>query len=185
MSKLSSLTDMIELRGKVGSGHWCFRRHWCRGTGVGARRLEALETVKTKIEQQLGDDGNILIIKTDDVQNLVQAAETTFGTVDTLVNNAGVMPFELLSNMNQDSWDRTIEINCKGTLNGVAAVLPQMKARKTGHIVNILVPCFFVNLRLARLDMNPSFCISMQPGNVATDLVKHAGAAPMAWMRKP
>ncbi|KAI9906112.1 hypothetical protein PsorP6_014253 [Peronosclerospora sorghi] len=103
------------------------------------------------------------------------------------------MPFELLSNMNQDSWDRTIEINCKGTLNGVAAVLPQMLARKTGHIVNILwLTCnvnpgtvFFVNQRLARLDMNPSFCISMQPGNVATDLVKHAGAAPMAWMRKP
>ncbi|KAI9921921.1 hypothetical protein PsorP6_000741 [Peronosclerospora sorghi] len=205
------MTDMIELRGKVavvtgasgGIGAAIAFELAAAGAKValGARRLEALETVKTKIEQQLGDNGNILIIKTDvtqrqDVQNLVQAAEATFGAVDILVNNAGVMPFELLSNVNQDSWDRTIDINCKGTLNGIAAVLPQMLARKTGHIVNISSDAgrkifpglgvysaskMFIEgisqaLRLENVGSGLRVT-SIQPGNVATDLVKHAGAA--------
>ncbi|ETL30563.1 hypothetical protein L914_16418 [Phytophthora nicotianae] len=168
---------------------------------LGARRLEALETVKTDIEQKIGAIGSVLIVQTDvtkrqEVQNLVTKAEETFGAVDILVNNAGVMPFELMKNINQDSWERTIDINCKGTLNGVAAVLPKMLARKSGHIVNISSDAgrkvfpglgvysaskMFVEgisqaLRLENVGSGLRVT-SIQPGNVATDLVKHANAA--------
>ncbi|KUF98529.1 bZIP transcription factor 1 [Phytophthora nicotianae] len=168
---------------------------------LGARRLEALETVKTDIEQKIGAIGSVLIVQTDvtkrqEVQNLVTKAEETFGAVDILVNNAGVMPFELMKNVNQDSWERTIDINCKGTLNGVAAVLPKMLARKSGHIVNISSDAgrkvfpglgvysaskMFVEgisqaLRLENVGSGLRVT-SIQPGNVATDLVKHANAA--------
>ncbi|CAI5724832.1 unnamed protein product [Hyaloperonospora brassicae] len=168
---------------------------------LGARRLEALEAVKTSIEQQTGSCGDILIVQTDvtkrqEVQALVDRAEETFHAVDILVNNAGVMPFELLKNVNQDSWDRTIDVNCKGTLNGVAAVLPKMLARKSGHIVNISSDAgrkvfpglgvysaskMFVEgisqaLRLEHVGSGLRVT-SIQPGNVATDLVKHANAA--------
>ncbi|KAE8999931.1 hypothetical protein PR003_g18952 [Phytophthora rubi] len=168
---------------------------------LGARRLEALETVKANIEHKIGAGDNVLLVQTDvtkrqEVQNLVTKAEEKLGPVDILVNNAGVMPFELLKNVNQDSWDRTIDINCKGTLNGVAAVLPKMLARKSGHIVNISSDAgrkvfpglgvysaskMFVEgisqaLRLENVGSGLRVtCI--QPGNVATDLVKHANAA--------
>ncbi|CAH0480383.1 unnamed protein product [Peronospora belbahrii] len=165
---------------------------------LGARRLEALETVKTSIEKKTGARGDVLIVQTDvtkrhEVQNLVDKATETFGAVDILVNNAGVMPFELLKNVNQDSWDRTIDINCKGTLNGVAAVLPKMLARKSGHIVNISSDAgrkvfpglgvysaskmFIEGISQALRCENVGSGLrvtSIQPGNVATDLVKHA-----------
>lgn len=106
------------------------------------------------------------------------------------------MPIELLKNVNQDSWDRTIDINCKGVLNGIAAVLPQMLARKCGHIVSIssdagrkvfaglgvysaskmFVEAVSQALRLENVGSGLRVT-TIQPGNVATDLVTHANAA--------
>jgi NADP-dependent 3-hydroxy acid dehydrogenase YdfG len=68
---------------------------------LGARRLEALETVKTAIEQKIGAPGNVLIVQTDvskreDVQNLVSRAEEAFGPVDILVNNGGDLLAQLM-----------------------------------------------------------------------------------------
>ncbi|DAZ99590.1 TPA: hypothetical protein N0F65_001418 [Lagenidium giganteum] len=109
---------------------------------LGARRIEALEGVKAEIASATGAGDRVTLAQTDvtkreQVQALVAAAEQAFGPVDILVNNAGVMPYELIKHVNQDSWDRTVDINCKGVLNGVGAVLPKMLERKSGHIVNI------------------------------------------------
>ena len=54
-----------------------------------------------------------------------------------LVNNAGVMPLSPLDKLKVDEWDRTIDVNIKGVLYGIAAVLPRMKAQGSGHIVNV------------------------------------------------
>lgn len=106
------------------------------------------------------------------------------------------MPFELLKNVNQDSWDRTIDINCKGVLNGIASVLPKMLERKSGHIVNIssdagrkvfaglgvysaskmFVEAVSQTLRLENIGSGLKVT-TIQPGNVATDLVKNGNAA--------
>ncbi|RLN90914.1 hypothetical protein BBJ28_00000314 [Nothophytophthora sp. Chile5] len=156
---------------------------------LGARRVDALETVQASIAASVGSSDGVLIVKTDVTKR-----------------------------------DDTIDINCKGTLNGVAAVLPKMLARKSGHIVNISsdagrkvfaglgvysaskmfiegisqalrlehigtglrvtsiqVPSHLQGHRLRLRRAHCLYCLALlytwQPGNVATDLVKHANAA--------
>ncbi|XP_072031939.1 uncharacterized oxidoreductase Lmo0432-like isoform X2 [Amphiura filiformis] len=104
-----------------------------------ARREERLQEVKETIEK---NGGKALTVKTDvtvrqHLKDVVQKAETTFGPVDILVNNAGAFTFTLMKNVKEDEWERMIDVNCKGVCNGIAAVLPGMVARGSGHIVNI------------------------------------------------
>jgi NADP-dependent 3-hydroxy acid dehydrogenase YdfG len=64
-------------------------------------------------------------------------AESKFGPIDVIVNNAGVMPLSPLHELKIDKWNRMIDVNIRGVLHGIAAVLPAMRARKSGHIINI------------------------------------------------
>ena len=59
------------------------------------------------------------------------------GRVDVIVNNAGLMPLSLMSSMKVDEWERMVDVNIKGVLYGIAAVLPEMTARGSGHVINI------------------------------------------------
>ncbi len=54
-----------------------------------------------------------------------------------IVNNAGVMPLSLMASLKVDEWDRMVDVSIKGVLYGIAAVLPEMTARGSGHIINI------------------------------------------------
>jgi NADP-dependent 3-hydroxy acid dehydrogenase YdfG len=56
------------------------------------------------------------------------------------MNNAGIMPIAPINLLKVEEWDRQIDINIKGVLYGVAAVLPQMQKQKSGHIINIACP---------------------------------------------
>ena len=67
----------------------------------------------------------------------MQFAQTKFGRVDVLINNAGVMPLSALEQLKVEEWERMIDVNIKGVLYGIAAALPVMKAQKTGQIINI------------------------------------------------
>ncbi len=60
-----------------------------------------------------------------------------WGRVDAIVNNAGVMPLSLMASLKVEEWDRMVDVNIKGVLYGIAAVLPEMTARGAGHIINI------------------------------------------------
>lgn len=71
------------------------------------------------------------------VATFVDAARGAWGPVDVIVNNAGVMPLSLMASMKVEEWKRMIDVNIKGVLYGIAAVLPEMTARGSGHIVNI------------------------------------------------
>jgi len=106
---------------------------------AGARRLDRLETLKKEIT---ADGGEIIICETDvtkksDCDNLVKQAIDKYGTVDVLINNAGLMPLSFVKSLKIDEWDRMIDVNIKGVLYCTAAVIPTMVEKKSGHIVNI------------------------------------------------
>ena len=54
-----------------------------------------------------------------------------------MINNAGLMPSSPLERLKIADWDRMIDVNIKGVLYGIAAVLPYMKQQKAGHIINV------------------------------------------------
>ena len=106
---------------------------------AGARRLDRLETLKKEITD---DGGEIIICETDvtkksDCDNLVKQAINKYGTVDVLINNAGLMPLSFVKSLKIDEWDKMIDVNIKGVLYCTAAVVPTMVEKKSGHIVNI------------------------------------------------
>lgn len=71
------------------------------------------------------------------LKNAVQEAEAEFGPVDAIINNAGVMLLGNIIEQDPTEWERMLDINVKGLLNGVHAVAKGMVERKTGTIINI------------------------------------------------
>jgi NADP-dependent 3-hydroxy acid dehydrogenase YdfG len=106
---------------------------------VGARRTERLEKLVAGIKAKGGEGAfrAVDVTKRADVKAFVEFAKAQYGKVDVLINNAGVMPLSLMSEVKVDEWDRMIDVNIRGVLNGVAAVLPDMKARGHGQIINV------------------------------------------------
>jgi NADP-dependent 3-hydroxy acid dehydrogenase YdfG len=106
---------------------------------LGARRTDRLDALAQEIR---AEGGTVLTRRLDvtdraDVAAFAEAARKEFGRVDVIINNAGVMPLSPLASLKVDEWDRMVDVNIKGVLYGIAAVLPDMVARKSGHVINI------------------------------------------------
>lgn len=106
---------------------------------LAARRSDKIEQFAKEIQEK---GGKALAVTTDvteynQVQHLVDAAVKAFGKVDVMINNAGLMQQSPLESQKIDEWDNMIDINIKGVLYGISAVLPQMKNQKRGHIINV------------------------------------------------
>ena len=67
----------------------------------------------------------------------IREAEAQYGPTDCLVNNAGVMLLGLVAEQNPEEWDTMIDVNVKGVLNGIHAVVKSMQERRSGTIINI------------------------------------------------
>ncbi|GAA1912900.1 SDR family oxidoreductase [Streptomyces durmitorensis] len=106
---------------------------------LGARRTERLDALAKDIEAGAGSALPHTLDVADplSMRTFVQAAHDRYGRVDVLVNNAGVMPLSRLDALRTDEWDRMIDVNLRGVLHGIAAVLPIMRTQGAGHIVNI------------------------------------------------
>lgn len=106
---------------------------------LGARRTDRLETLADEIMAKGGEALTRRLDVTDRAQvaAFAQAARQAWGRVDVVVNNAGVMPLSLMASLKVDEWDRMVDVNIKGVLYGIAAVLPEMVDRGSGHIINI------------------------------------------------
>lgn len=98
-----------------------------------ARRVEKMEALDLPNTMIRGVD----VTNRDELVAAVKEAEDKFGPADAIVNNAGCMLLGDVVSQDPTEWDRMIDLNVKGVLNGIHAVLPGMKARKGGSIINI------------------------------------------------
>ncbi len=106
---------------------------------LGARRRDRIEALAGALSH---GGGKALAVATDvtqrdQVQKLVDAAAQSYGRIDVMINNAGLMPQSLLERLKIDEWERMIDVNIKGVLYGIAAALPHMKRQKAGHFINV------------------------------------------------
>ena len=106
---------------------------------LGARRRDRIEALAETLTNAGGKALAVITDVTDraQVKRLVDAAVRTFGRIDVMINNAGLMPQALLELLKVDEWDRMIDVNIKGVLYGVAAALPHMKEQKSGRFINV------------------------------------------------
>ena len=90
---------------------------------------------------QLGSENAVYevtdVSKKETVNSLASKGIETFGKIDALINNAGIMPLSLLEKGRTDEWDEMIDINIKGVLYGINSVYSHMLERGEGQIINI------------------------------------------------
>jgi len=104
---------------------------------LGARRVEKLERIANEIK---ADGGNAVFQSLDvtqaaDNEALARKAIEAFGKIDVTFLNAGYMPTSPVSALKTEEWNEAVDINIKGVLNGVAAVMPQFIDQKFGQII--------------------------------------------------
>ena len=106
---------------------------------LAARREDRLKNLVSEIQQN-GGTAKYQITDVSDrsqVEALAKATKDAYGRIDVLVNNAGLMPLSPLAEAKVDEWDRMVDVNIKGVLYSIAAVMPVMLQQESGHIVNI------------------------------------------------
>lgn len=104
---------------------------------LAARRTDRLEQLKKAIEKE---GGEAAVKKTDvtsrkEMEDLAKFTLDHFGQIDIIFNNAGLMPLSNMEKLKVEEWDRMVDVNIKGVLYGIAAVLPHMQERNSGHII--------------------------------------------------
>jgi NADP-dependent 3-hydroxy acid dehydrogenase YdfG len=104
---------------------------------LGARREDKLQQIASTIEKAGGHAvfRELNVTKTSDNAAIVDLAKKSFGRVDAIFLNAGIMPTAPVSTLKVDEWNEAVDVNIKGVLNGVAAVLPTFIQQKSGHII--------------------------------------------------
>ncbi|MFT4089822.1 MAG: SDR family oxidoreductase [Asticcacaulis sp.] len=106
---------------------------------LGARRRERIEALAAEI-RDAGGAAEAQALDVTDLGSMTVFAETAmkkWGRIDVLINNAGVMPLSPLVAGKHDEWERMVDVNIKGVLWGIGAVLPVMQAQGSGQIINI------------------------------------------------
>ena len=125
-----------------------------RGMGAAEARIFAQEGAKVvladvqvedgqRVTNEITDAGGTAIFVEMDVSSqsdwdrTINAAISTFGKIDVLVNNAGIIERDSLEETSEETWDRIMAVNAKGVFLGTKAVIPHMRAAGGGSIVNI------------------------------------------------
>jgi NADP-dependent 3-hydroxy acid dehydrogenase YdfG len=104
---------------------------------LGARRDERLKQIADEIVSAGGQAvyKALDVTKPTDNVAIVKLATDSFGRLDVIFLNAGLMPNSPLSALKTDDWKQMVDVNINGVLNGVAAVLPVFTAQKSGHVI--------------------------------------------------
>lgn len=106
---------------------------------LAARREERLQGLVAEINNNGGTAKYQVTDVTDrsQVEALAQATKDAYGQIDVLVNNAGLMPLSPLAETKIDEWEQMVDVNIKGVLYNIAAVMPVMLQQESGHIINL------------------------------------------------
>jgi NADP-dependent 3-hydroxy acid dehydrogenase YdfG len=140
---MSNITDKVVVITGASSGVGESTARLLAGNGakvaLGAKRKDRIDALVRDITAK---GGSALGFKTDvtkreDVEALVKGALDKHGRIDAIVNNSGIMPIAPMAALKVEEWEQMIDVNIKGLLYGVAAVLPIMQKQKLGHIINI------------------------------------------------
>ncbi|MEY8769409.1 SDR family oxidoreductase [Erwinia sp. DT-104] len=111
------------------------------GVNIVAAALDqsGLDKLVKDIESAGGHASGLVtdVTRLEDTKALVKHATETFGTVDILINNAGLMLFSAWSDIAWDDWNKMVDVNIKGYLNAIASVLPVMLDKSAGQILNM------------------------------------------------
>lgn len=104
---------------------------------LGARRVDKLKQIVAEIEKGGGQAvyRELDVTQQSDNDAIVKLALETFDRLDVTFLNAGLMPNSMLSALKTDEWHQMVDVNVKGVLNGVAAVLPTFTQQKSGHVI--------------------------------------------------
>jgi NADP-dependent 3-hydroxy acid dehydrogenase YdfG len=159
---------------------------------LGARRTDRLESLAKEITDAGGTAAYraVDVVKRDEVEAFVQETVKEFGRVDVILNNAGLMPLSPLEALKVDEWDRMVDVNIKGTLYGIAAVLPVMKKQGSGQVINVSSVAGHVVFPGAAVYCGTKFAVRaiaeglrqenkdirvtvISPGAVSTELLEH------------
>ena len=160
---------------------------------LAARRADKLNKLVAEIEAAGGTAAYqvVDVTKQSQVQALADETLKQYGKIDVMVNNAGIMPLSRLDQLLVEEWDRTIDINIKGVLYGIAAVLPAMQKAQSGHIINISSVAGHLVFPNAAVYCGTKYavraiteglrqeigkdirCTIISPGAVATELTNH------------
>ncbi|WP_373895037.1 SDR family oxidoreductase [Virgibacillus natechei] len=104
---------------------------------LGARREDKLKALADEIKNEGGKASYKVtdVVNPKDNEELVNVAKDTFGKVDVIFLNAGLMPNSPLSELKSNEWNQMVDVNIKGVLNGIEAVLPEFTQQKSGHVI--------------------------------------------------
>ncbi|WP_369243866.1 SDR family oxidoreductase [Streptomyces sp. R41] len=106
---------------------------------LGARRTDRLDRLVTELTEagHHAESAQLDVTDRDSVKAFADSALERHGRIDVLVNNAGVMPLSFMEELRVDEWDQMVDVNLRGVLHGIAAVLPSMRERRSGQIINV------------------------------------------------
>jgi NADP-dependent 3-hydroxy acid dehydrogenase YdfG len=105
---------------------------------LGARNSERLNAVAERLSAAGGEAVAKVtdVSRRGDLMDLVSLATDTYGRLDVLVSNAGIMPVSPFDELRVDDWEAMVDVNLKGVLFGIAAALPVFRRQGFGHFVN-------------------------------------------------
>jgi NADP-dependent 3-hydroxy acid dehydrogenase YdfG len=130
--RLVGMSKIILITGaSSGIGAATARRLAAEGHTVvaGARRVSEIPAEATAVELD--------VTSRESVRRFVDDAVEAHGRIDAFVNNAGVMPLSRLDALLVDEWDRMVDVNFRGLLHGIAAVLPVFRRQDSGHFITV------------------------------------------------